>query len=80
MDVQDLFYITGIVALVLVSAFVIILFYTLYRLTKMARTGMQLLNVTARDIQNSFGIIAKGWGRATLVGVVFKVIKMLWRR
>lgn len=75
MEAQDFFYAVGTIALVLISVFIGFLFYVIYKLNRLARTGFQSLNFAAKDMQNSLGMLAKGWGRATIIGLILKAIR-----
>jgi hypothetical protein len=80
MDAREIFFIVGSATLILISALVIFFFYSLYRIGRMARNGMHLLNVTARDIQSGFGALSRTWGKASLVGIIFNLIRFFIRR
>ncbi|MBX4187518.1 MAG: hypothetical protein KW793_00055 [Candidatus Doudnabacteria bacterium] len=75
MEAQDFFYAVATIALVLFSVFIGFFFYVLYKLNRLAKNGFQSLSFAARDIQNSFGTLAKSWGRATLIGLIAKAIR-----
>jgi hypothetical protein len=80
MEAQELFLWIGSIALIIISAFVIFFFYVIYKINKLARTGFEMLNFTAREVQTSLGSIAKGWGRATIVGILVKAIRSYFFR
>jgi hypothetical protein len=75
MEAQDFFYTVATVALVLISAFIVFVFFAAYRITKMARAGFRALSFTAEEMRQSLGTIAKGWGRASLMGVIIKLLR-----
>jgi hypothetical protein len=80
MEAQELFYLVGIVALILVSAFVVFFFYVMYRFNKLARAGFQALTFVAQDMRESLGAMAKGWGRVTVASLIIKAIKSYFKR
>ncbi len=75
MDARELFFTIGSVALVILSAFVIFFFYALYRINKMARTGLALLRTATHDVRGSLDTIARGWGKATIASLVFRLLR-----
>ncbi len=81
MEAQEFFYGVASVALILVSIFIVFFFYVIYQISRLAKTGFRTLNLAARDIQNSLGTMAKSWGKVTLVGVIFRILRtFIFRR
>jgi cell division protein FtsL len=80
MEAQQIFYITATIALIIFGVFIIFLAFTVYKISRMAKIGLQSLNLVSRNIQHSMADLAKNWGRVTLVGVVVKILKSIIRR
>jgi len=80
MDVRDLFFVIGSIALILLSALVIFFFYSLYRLVKIAKTGIKIFSATSKEIQSSLGSLSRTWLKTSIVGVAVNIIRHFIRR
>ena len=80
MQVQEIFYVIASIALALVSVFLVALIVVLYKVNRLAQSGMRMLTLTARDAQDSLASMAKSWGRITLAGTVLRIIRGILRR
>jgi hypothetical protein len=72
-----MFYAIGTVALTLVSALIIFLIYSIWRIGKIISASMKVLNTAARETQHSVEALTKGWTQTTLIGLAFRMIRAL---